>query len=151
NIEQVAMPLAQDELRHHADGLVVSGKAELAIEPGAVAAGPVALGVHGAVHAYDLVWRYTFAQQHVADAIRDGDDLIEQPVFEPRHPLGFGVVDAPGQHHRHLFQPRGNAAEHISPAPAVLMDEIRRLGTDDVAQAPDEFEIQVAAHGHRVD
>src|SRR5690625_5025412 len=94
--DQGAMPFAGDELRGHADGFFIIGKTELGSKPVSVlATGLIAFGIDRAVYADDFFRWNALAEQHLADALGNGDDALIEWIFQADQPARLGVVDAP--------------------------------------------------------
>ena len=149
--EQESVPLARDQLGHHAHQERIGGYMQLGRGRDPIAGSLIAGPIHGAAHDLELFRRQALGQQDLPDALGDGHHPVMEPVFQGHQPRGLRVVHPPGMDNRGPGQAGGDAAHHICPDATVQVHQVWAGAADQADQAPGEAQVRVAAHGQAMD
>ena len=144
--DQMAMPLAGNQLRDHPDHARVGLKTEFAQERRAVDRLEPWIRVDRAAHAADAFGRHSFGDQDVADALGYGNHAVEEAILDRHQPAQLRIVDPAREHAGRTRQPCGDAAPEICPAPTVQMHDCRSFASYRPCQSPRKRGIGIAAH-----
>jgi hypothetical protein len=149
-IEHKAVPLALNQLSNHPDQHRIRRQAEPGEQAPSGTGTLKIIGHHGAAHHAQFVRGQSLAQQHIANRLGDRDHAVMQPILDRHHPARLGIIHAAGMNHRHTGPAGGNRAHDIGSDAAMQMHQIRRAAPDQIPQASNHRNIQIAAHGQRM-